>query len=1214
MNYREASAQNQVDYDDAGAQATETDENAVADAAFAYSAAASGANLAGASAAIGFSASYGDAVAGYAATLADINFIANKTFVDTLAEKAANVGVLQVDAIALMMKESASQTPASNFADSVNTMAANATYQLTVAQIDGNAAWVTTLIGEEKTFRNDAADAELTLETEFSEQQKIVDEAFAAANMTFSKAIADAELTFDKEIATATRDQTVADAEDFATAIIAQYQAAADVYETFASVIGVQQTIAVAQGDLTWVTLLGAAYVTQQTTIADAANDYENKIADQLKTLKHAVADAVFTYDVDRAAAGETSTTARANATKTAQLASSNALFSRSATWSGATTTKDTAIAVLHRDAKINAGYGGNPQIDTSALGAIQSAFGTTTGDASDTFNAAMDSAQIAYRDQLALASKSYGLSGADAGYELGNAELDALNDFYLAENDASRDYDKEVIDADADYAIATVNAVVAGYYARYARHSTPENIAAALAAAAAAPEKIATINENRTEKKDAADLRHTEQIVEINDQTAADQAGVTAARDAAKDEVIARYDEELATAPSGTLPSIETPERFGRLADIRSVAGQSVNELIQTSLFGQSLEELALVGGVAEGAFTPPGGDAFYFAFNPMGYIGERIRPYYHEVLDVIGLIPGVGVFADTINGTLYAIEGDYLNAGLSFGAAIPLLGYGFNIAKYGSKGVRLLKATRTLDKTINLGQSAYAIGQGGNQIAKNPQGVGGYVQVGLGVLGVRANRFGGCFVEGTLVMLPPVPPEMVDEPQLVYAGFGENEVMIAVGVIAVGALTIVKEKKRKQKQVLQWTTDSVFRSFGLDEEGDLDSEKLRAFEPSWFPSIGLEHQERENATLEKNAAGPDTSNVLPYKPTSSPPNPSIITPTVSRTPDPIELSGAPLDSKRSSITENFLPMLFGVALVFLVMFGWSFYDAGHPGTGHDQAGRQETLISTTSHQASIASASRFASIEQIRLGWRVETGISNAERREAIGIESDAPWWDRRDTVIEQSDWRHVSMSVTNRDGSQVEVHLLRPMSWLQEESVTVGGTIHLQLTELGVDGPALIQSINECPTIQPGLGRVVIGRFIHRRDGVMWMKLSDVGKPIGITDTHHVYSVDRGEFLPAGQLQVGETLKLYDRLTQITSLTPNVGTHQVFNLEVQGEHVFRVTTSGLLVHNTCGNVSKGKGDFDAPNPGASRSLRFWITVLRRTSTNSTLVNIYD
>ena len=316
--------------------------------------------------------------------------------------------------------------------------------------------------------------------------------------------------------------------------------------------------------------------------------------------------------------------------------------------------------------------------------------------------------------------------------------------------------------------------------------------------------------------------------------------------------------------------------------------------------------------------------------------------------------------------------------------------------------------------------------------------------------------------------------------------------------------------------------------------------------------------------------------------------PNPSIITPTVSRTPDPIELSGAPLDSKRSSITENFLPMLFGVALVFLVMFGWSFYDAGHPGTGHDQAGRQETLISTTSHQASIASASRFASIEQIRLGWRVETGISNAERREAIGIESDAPWWDRRDTVIEQSDWRHVSMSVTNRDGSQVEVHLLRPMSWLQEESVTVGGTIHLQLTELGVDGPALIQSINECPTIQPGLGRVVIGRFIHRRDGVMWMKLSDVGKPIGITDTHHVYSVDRGEFLPAGQLQVGETLKLHDRLTQITSLTPNAGTHQVFNLEVQGEHVFRVTTSGLLVHNTCGNVSKGKGDFDGAQGG--------------------------
>ena len=111
-------------------------------------------------------------------------------------------------------------------------------------------------------------------------------------------------------------------------------------------------------------------------------------------------------------------------------------------------------------------------------------------------------------------------------------------------------------------------------------------------------------------------------------------------------------------------------------------------DELIQTSLFGQSLEEMATVGGIAEGAFSPPGGDLFYLVFNPMGYIGERIRPYYHEALDVIGMIPIVGIVADSINGAFYLAEGEDLKAMMSFGAAIPGLGYAFNIAKYGNKG----------------------------------------------------------------------------------------------------------------------------------------------------------------------------------------------------------------------------------------------------------------------------------------------------------------------------------------------------------------------------------------------------------------------------------------------------------------------------------------------------------------------------------------------
>ncbi|MGL5827874.1 MAG: polymorphic toxin-type HINT domain-containing protein [Nocardioides sp.] len=47
------------------------------------------------------------------------------------------------------------------------------------------------------------------------------------------------------------------------------------------------------------------------------------------------------------------------------------------------------------------------------------------------------------------------------------------------------------------------------------------------------------------------------------------------------------------------------------------------------------------------------------------------------HTLFDIYGLIPGIGELADAINAVWYAAEGDYVNAGLSGGATIPLAGW---------------------------------------------------------------------------------------------------------------------------------------------------------------------------------------------------------------------------------------------------------------------------------------------------------------------------------------------------------------------------------------------------------------------------------------------------------------------------------------------------------------------------------------------------------
>ncbi len=55
---------------------------------------------------------------------------------------------------------------------------------------------------------------------------------------------------------------------------------------------------------------------------------------------------------------------------------------------------------------------------------------------------------------------------------------------------------------------------------------------------------------------------------------------------------------------------------------------------------------------------------------------VGHTLLEWGHPFLDVIGLIPGVGIVPDAANGIWSAIEGDWSSAGLSLLAVIPFVG----------------------------------------------------------------------------------------------------------------------------------------------------------------------------------------------------------------------------------------------------------------------------------------------------------------------------------------------------------------------------------------------------------------------------------------------------------------------------------------------------------------------------------------------------------
>ncbi len=116
--------------------------------------------------------------------------------------------------------------------------------------------------------------------------------------------------------------------------------------------------------------------------------------------------------------------------------------------------------------------------------------------------------------------------------------------------------------------------------------------------------------------------------------------------------------------------------------------------------------------------------------------------------------------------------------------------------------------------------------------------------------------------------------------------------------------------------------------------------------------------------------------------------------------------------------------------------------------------------------------------------------------------------------------------------------------------------------------------MHAIEPCPSISSGVGRVVTGTFTHVRGGILRIKLAGLAEPLGVTSNHSIYSADRLDFVPAGELRVGETLRNLDGDVRIESIEQLGTEERVYNLEIHGEHVFRVASSGVLVHNASGN----------------------------------------
>jgi len=218
---------------------------------------------------------------------------------------------------------------------------------------------------------------------------------------------------------------------------------------------------------------------------------------------------------------------------------------------------------------------------------------------------------------------------------------------------------------------------------------------------------------------------------------------------------------------------------------------------------------------------------------------------------------------------------------------------------------------------------------------------------------------------------------------------------------------------------------------------------------------------------------------------------------------------------------------------------------------------------------------------IEQMEVGALVRTNQEKDGSEETISsTKSDKDHFSGicDGEEVNAETWRAVRLIQQQADASRSIVTYLRPTWWIERLGAREGARLQLDMPEVGAVGEFVVESVRRLDRIEPSRPgfRHVVGSFVHENAVVLDMTIQGesgrTGKSevLGVTPDHPIWSVTRGEFLPAGELRPGELVQALRGPAQVLSIVPRPGRHTVYNLEVHGEHVYRVGNSGVLVHN--------------------------------------------
>ncbi len=173
-----------------------------------------------------------------------------------------------------------------------------------------------------------------------------------------------------------------------------------------------------------------------------------------------------------------------------------------------------------------------------------------------------------------------------------------------------------------------------------------------------------------------------------------------------------------------------------------------------------------------------------------------------------------------------------------------------------------------------------------------------------------------------------------------------------------------------------------------------------------------------------------------------------------------------------------------------------------------------------------------------------------------------------------VDPKTWFEVSLRIRRHDGALVEIQILRPDEWIRARNLVVGGSITALLNEIDLKGEGEVLSIEPCGSIADGPGEVVTGRFVtYGVSNLAELTFSDGSTLVG-TRSHRIWSATRLDWVALGELESGEEVDSAFGPLQVVSNRDLGHAADVYNIEVNHQHVYRVSERGVLVHNADGD----------------------------------------